>query len=192
MALLTADRPFCEQFYGTHKESTAMKAIFFVFSCLLPCGAAPTLIHPYPLSVTLPWLLCHHQLSPLSGAAGVVFLTLIMSRGEGSSIAPKPLLFLPSPFLVAPVCDPQRSLHPPPPPFSALVAGWLLSVGFSCGQGSSWASSFAVGIFVGVIVLQAELKTARQQQQHCNTKTLVLPVLQQPLRRGVVITVQAT
>jgi hypothetical protein len=49
-----------------------------------------------------------------------------------------------------------------------------------------------VGIFVGVIVLQAELKTARQQQQHCNTKTLVLPVLQQPLRRGVVITVQAT
>ena len=100
MALLTTDRPFCEQFYGTHKESTAMKAIFFVFSCLLPCGAAPTLIHPYPLSVTLPWLLCHHQLSPLSGAAGVVFLTLIMSRGEGSSIAPKPLLFLPSPFLL--------------------------------------------------------------------------------------------
>ena len=134
-------------------------------------GVASTSMHPYPLSLPLPLLHCSRQLSPLLFAADVIILTLIMSRGEGVLRCPYPLRCLLSPFLVALNCDCQRSLLQPPPPFSAFVAGWLLS---SSSRGQwRWASSVDAVVLVGPVILRAKTETAGKQQQQRNNKMLV-------------------
>jgi hypothetical protein len=147
---------FFQQFYGAFKEAAMTVIIFvrpyFVFSCFMyHGGVASTSTHPYLLSLLLPLLLCHCQPSPLLFAADVLVFTLIMSSCGGVLCCPYPLRCWLSPFLVAPDCDCQHSLLQPPPPFSALVAGWLLSGSSRRQQG--WASSVAVVIFIGPLVL---------------------------------------
>jgi hypothetical protein len=93
------NKPFLPKFYRA-----TMTAIVFVSAVFYHGGAAPSLMHPCPLSLPLPTLLRCRQLSPLSFAADVVLSSLPSScpvvREASVAINPNSLRCLLSLFLV--------------------------------------------------------------------------------------------